>query len=75
MLVARLVTRALWPGQQWSLIERGSLPGYCSLPAVAAGDVEGVTLEADWPASAVALGSSTLVSRAMLTRNRILALG
>jgi hypothetical protein len=74
VMVAPLVSRATWPGDQWQLIERGSLPGYCALPAADAEELTGTDFGEAWPASAVAFGSATLVSGAIVRPNRVLAL-
>jgi hypothetical protein len=72
--VAPLVSPNSWPGAQWPLIERGSLPGYCQLPEASEEDLGGTGFAGPWPSTAVALGSATLVSDAMVRRNRILTL-
>jgi hypothetical protein len=72
--VTPLVTSALWPGEQWELIEQRSLPGCCPLPAADADSVEPGVPEAPWPACAVALVSTTLVSGAMIRPNQVLSL-
>jgi len=74
VLVAPLVSRALWSNGPWELIERDALPGFLSLPSVAADEVDEVDLGAAWPESAVALASATLVSRGVVAPNRVISL-
>jgi len=74
VLVAPIVSEPLWPNGPWELIERGTLPGYLYLPPLNAAEADELRLEGPWPRSAIALGSTTLASRAIVAPNRIMAL-
>jgi hypothetical protein len=74
ILIAPIVSEPVWPNGPWELIERGSLPGYLYLPPLNDAGANELDLGASWPQSAVALGSTTLVSRAIVAPNRIMAL-
>jgi len=58
----------------WELIQRGSLPGFLHLPSAPLAQDPELELDADWPECAVALASTTLVSRAIVAPNRIMSL-
>jgi hypothetical protein len=72
--VAPLVTVDRWTSGPWKYIREGSLPGYFYLPAVEADEATQLGLPGPWPESAVALASTTLVSRGMVKPNRLLSL-
>jgi hypothetical protein len=74
VLVAPLVSSGVWTNGPWELIRRGSLPGFLHLPGATAAEVADFGLDADWPESAVALGSTTLVSRGIVAPNRMMSL-
>ncbi len=71
LLVAPLVSREKWPNGPWELIERRQLPSYFPLPEMSEDKARELGLEEPLPASAVALASTTCVSRAMVKSNRI----
>jgi hypothetical protein len=75
VLVAPIVSNALWPNGPWELIEPGALPGYFYLPEVSSGEANELGLEGSWPASSVVIASTTLVSRGIVAPNRIMSLG
>lgn len=74
VLVAPLVTEAIWTNGPWELISRGALPGFLPLPEASAQQAEDLGLDGPWPASAVALASTTLVSRGLVAPNRVMSL-
>jgi hypothetical protein len=74
LLVAPLVNPGVWPDGRWEYLRQNRLPGYLYLPALAAGDA-GFDLGLDLPEAAVALGSITLVSRALVRHRRLASLG
>lgn len=74
VLVAPLVSKAIWPNGPWDQIATNSLPSYFHLPEVPAAEAEAIGLEADWPESAVAFASTTLLSRGIVKPNRIFGL-
>lgn len=72
--VAPLVSAERWTSGPWELIREGSLPGYFYLPATSAEQAEVLGLPGPWPESAVALASTTLVSRGIVKPNRLMTL-
>lgn len=74
VLVAALVSNAMWPQGPWDQIATHSLPSYFHLPEVPASEAAAIGLEADWPESAVAFASTTLLSRGIVKPNRVLGL-
>jgi len=74
LLVAPLVNPELWSEGRWEYLRQNRLPGYLYLPALAARDAD-FALDADLPEAAVALGSVTLVSRALVRNRRVASLG
>lgn len=74
VLVAPLVSEPVWSNGPWAQIAKRSLPGYLALPALGADQASEFGLDGDWPRSAVALASSTLVSRGMVLPNRVMSL-
>jgi hypothetical protein len=72
--VAPLVSPATWPVGPWPLIERGSLPGFLHLPGAGLNELGEADPGGPWPESAVALASSTLVSRGIVMPNRVMSL-
>jgi hypothetical protein len=74
VLVAPLVSRPVWTNGPWELIQSGSLPGFLHLPPAPAAETTEFGLGAEWPECAVALGSTTLLSRGIVAPNRVMAL-
>ena len=74
VLVSPIVSEPLWPNGPWELIERGTLPGYLYVPPLSDSDAGEFGLDGPWPQSAVVLASTTLVSKAIVGPNRIMAL-
>lgn len=74
LLVAPLVNPQQWPEGRWQYLRQNRLPGYLYLPPLAAADAD-FDLAADLPEAAVALGSITLVSRALVSKRRLISLG
>lgn len=73
LLVAPLASAAQWPEGRWDYLRENRLPGYLYLPPLAASDAQ-IHLDADLPEAAVALASSSLVSRALLRNRRVASL-
>lgn len=73
LLVAPLAGAAQWPEGRWDYLRQSRLPGYLYLPKASSSDT-GSALIGDLPESVVALGSMTLVSRALVRSNRIASL-
>jgi hypothetical protein len=71
LLVAPIVTRHQWPTGPWEEIERGSLPSYFYLREMMPGEASLLGLDEPIPASAVALASTTCVSRGIVKSSRI----
>lgn len=74
ILVAPIVSQPLWSNGPWERIEGNALPGYMFLPPIEEPDAEQLNLPGAWPAAAVAIGSATLISKAMVRPNRIMSL-
>ena len=74
VLVAPIVSRSQWPHGPWQLIARNGLPGFFHLPPLVAKDAQSLGLEADWPESAVAFASTTLLSRGIVKPDRLMGL-
>lgn len=74
VIAAPLVSRAMWPQGPWGLIAKNGLPSYFYLPPLTEDEAQGMGLEAAWPESAVAFASTTLLSRGIVKRARVLAL-
>jgi hypothetical protein len=74
LIVAPITSPALWSNGPWELIRKGSLPGFFYLPSLDAEAASALGLPGAWPEAAVALASTTQVSRAMVQPNRKLAL-
>jgi hypothetical protein len=72
--VAPLVSAERWTSGPWELIREGSLPGYFYLPPTSAEQAEALGLPGPWPESAVALASTTLISRGIVKPNRLMTL-
>ncbi len=72
--VAPVVSTAHWPEGPWEEIRRRSLPSFFHLPPIAEDEAPGLALETPWPEAAVALASTTCVSRGMVKPYRILSL-
>ena len=72
--IAPIVTKPTWEVGPWPMIESGSLPAYFYLPGLDADEASVVGLDAAWPEGAVALASTTLVSRGIVKSNRVLGL-
>ena len=72
--VAPLVTVDRWTSGPWDHIKQGSLPGYFYLPAVDNDAANRLGLPGAWPESAVALASTSLVSRGIVRPNRVMSL-
>jgi hypothetical protein len=72
--VAPIVSEAQWPNGPWQQIRKRLLPSFAYLPAL---DGEAATefgLDSPWPEAAVALASTTCISRGIVKRNRIMSL-
>ena len=74
VLIAPIVSKALWSNGPWEEIGKGSLPGFLDLPTMSKDVANELGLDSDWPGSAVALASTTLVSRAIVAPNRLMSL-
>lgn len=72
--VAPIVSEPLWPGGPWSQIRKRQLPAFAYLPALDSGEAADLGLDVPWPEAAVALASSTCVSRGIVKPNRVLSL-
>lgn len=72
--VAPLVSAEQWTSGPWELIRESSLPGYYHLPPTGAEEAKQLGLPGPWPESAVALASTTLVSRGLVKPNRVMTL-
>lgn len=73
LLVAPLVNAAQWPEGRWTYLRENRLPGYLYLPPLTTTEAD-FDLEADLPETAVAIGSTTLVSRALVSKRRVASL-
>lgn len=71
LLVAPIVTREQWPSAPWEEIERGSLPSYFYLPEMTAEEASLLEVDEPLPAAAVALASTTCMSRGIVKSSRI----
>lgn len=71
ILVAPIVTPQQWPAGPWDLIQRRGLPSYFPLPTMTEEEARDLDLEEPLPASAVALASTTCVSKGMVKSSRI----
>lgn len=74
ILVAPIVSQPVWSNGPWERIEGNALPGYMYLPPIEQTGAEQLDLASAWPAAAVAIGSTTLISKAMVRPNRIMTL-
>lgn len=74
VLVAPIISRSMWPGGPWGMIAQSQLPGFFHLPELPEADADALGLEVEWPESAVAFASTTLLSRGILKPNRVLGL-
>lgn len=74
LLVAPVVTREQWPNGPWEEIKRGSLPSYFYLPEMTEEEADLLGLDQRFPASAVALASTTCLSRGIVKQGRICAI-
>lgn len=72
--VAPIVSEAQWPNGPWEQIRKRVLPSYAYLPALDAEAATALGLETRWPDSAVALASTTCLSRGIVKPNRIMSL-
>lgn len=72
--VAPIVSEAQWPGGPWRQIKARLLPSFAHLPALDAERAAELGLDAPWPEAAVALASTTCLSRGIVKPNRILSL-
>jgi hypothetical protein len=73
LLVAPLASKAIWPEGPWDWLRRNQLPGYLYLPELAA-DRANFELDTDLAESVVVLGSTSLVSRALVQKRRFISL-
>jgi hypothetical protein len=76
LLVAPLILKPQWSAGPWELISRNELPGFFPLPGLnsSAAEALGLSLPDDMPESALALASTSLVSRAVVKPNRVVSL-
>ena len=74
VLVAPLVSRSTWPQGPWDLIVKNQLPSFFHLPHLSIPEAGSFELEAEWPESAVAFASTTLLSRGIVKPNRVFGL-
>lgn len=72
--VAPIVSATQWPTGPWDQIRKRSLPAFVYLPPLDEEAAPKLGLETEWPEAAVALASTTCLSRGIVKRNRILAL-
>ena len=56
------------------MIAQSQLPGFFHLPELPEADADALGLEVEWPESAVAFASTTLLSRGIVKPNRVLGL-
>jgi hypothetical protein len=68
------VSEAHWPNGPWSQIRKRALPSFAYLPGLDAEAAMELGLDVPWPDSAVALASTTCLSRGIVKPNRILSL-
>lgn len=73
LLVAPLASAAQWPQGRWKYLRQNRLPGYLYLPPLSAAEAN-FDLDAELPEMVVALGSTTLVSRALVSKRRVASL-
>lgn len=71
LLVAPIVSREQWRTGPWAEIESGSLPSYLYLPEMTSEEADLLELERPLSASAVALASTTCLSRGIVKSSRI----
>jgi hypothetical protein len=72
--VAPIVSEPQWPNGPWQQIRKRQLPAFAHLPSLDAPAAADLGLEVPWPEAAVALASSTCLSRGIVKPNRILSL-
>lgn len=72
--VAPIVSDAQWPNGPWPQIRKRLLPSFSHLPALETEAAAELGLDAQWPEAAVALASTTCLSRGIVKPNRILSL-
>lgn len=71
ILVAPIVTRHQWPSGPWEEIERGNLPSYFYMGEMTPDEARLLDLDEPLPAYAVALASSTCLSRGIVKSSRL----
>jgi hypothetical protein len=72
--VAPIVSEAQWPTGPWRQISKRQLPSFAHLPPMDAEAAAELGLDLSWPQAAVALASTTCLSRGIVKPNRILSL-
>jgi hypothetical protein len=72
--VAPIVSEVQWPSGPWQQIRKRLLPSFAHLPALDAEEAAEIGLDAPWPEAAVALASTTCLSRGIVKPNRIMSL-
>jgi hypothetical protein len=74
VLVAPIVSKSMWSLGSWDLIAKSQLPGFFHLPPLSKTEADAFEVGAEWPESAVAFASTTLLSRGIVKPNRVLGL-
>ncbi len=74
VLVAPIISKSMWPGRHWGTIAQNQLPSFFHLPGLSEEQADALGLEVEWPESAVAFASTTLLSRGIVKPNRVLGL-
>jgi hypothetical protein len=72
--VAPIVSEAQWPNGPWPQIRNRQLPSFAHLPPIDPDAATELGLDLLWPEAAVALASTTCISRGIVKPNRILSL-